>query len=82
MRTRLGQFLFNQALHLHLLERLPLRTNSPGVGTLEGTLIAFRFWKKNLTEFVSDNDEYTVGKHRAKDDQKWVHGIGVLMLMR
>ena len=80
MRTRLGQFLFYQALPFG--ERQPLRTNLPGVGTFEGTLIAFLFWKKDLTQFVSDNDEYTVGKHRAKDNQKWVHGIGVLMLMR
>jgi hypothetical protein len=79
MRTRLGQFLLSDA---SFRERRPLRANLPGVGAFEGTLIAFRFWKKDLTEFVSNNDEYTVGEHRAKDNQKWVHGIGVLMPMR
>jgi len=79
MRTRLGQFLYQAH---HFVMRRPLRANLPGVGAFEGTLIAFRFWKKDLTEFVSNNDEYTVGEHRAKDNQEWVHGIGFLMPMR
>ena len=81
MRTRLGQFSFYLS-GPPFRERRPFRANLPGVGAFEGTLIAFRFWKKDLTKFVSDNDEYTVGEHRAKDNQKWVHRMGVLMLMR